>query len=221
MAWVLLIGPGMEQTLPHAVVPYSPVHLAVARPDRFTRMQLLVRGAVFIALGMVGLSFAGIFGFAYLVLPIYAAVRLGSPESARAYLDEDRPRILGLLRWFASLSAWVGLVADRLPTRSPDETVSLTLDEAPTRPTAGSVLARIVTGLPSALVLMVLCSIGVFVWMWAALSILVSERVGPGAFDYLVGLQRWSVRLLAYQAGLVDAYPPFAFADARATTATM
>ena len=96
----------MEQTLPHAAVPYSPVHLAVARPDRFTRMQLLVRGAVFIALGMVGLSFAGIFGFAYLVLPIYAAVRLGSPESARSYLDEDRPRILGFLRWFASLSAW-------------------------------------------------------------------------------------------------------------------
>ena len=37
---------------------------------------------------------------------------------------------------------------------------------------------------------------------------------GPAAFNYLVGLQRWSIRLLAYQASLVDEYPPFSFADA-------
>ncbi len=53
-----------------------------------------------------------------------------------------------------------------------------------------------------------------FVWAWAALSILLWERVGPGAFDYLVGLQRWSIRLLAYQASLVDEYPPFSLSEA-------
>lgn len=33
------------------------------------------------------------------------------------------------------------------------------------------------------------------------------------ASAYLLGLQRWSVRMLAYQACLTDAYPPFSFAD--------
>jgi len=75
------------------------------------------------------------------------------------------------------------------------------------------VLVRVITGLPSALALGFLCWIGVFVWMWAALTILFAERVGPGALAYLTGLQRWSVRLLVYQAGLVDAYPPFSLSD--------
>ncbi len=61
--------------------------------------------------------------------------------------------------------------------------------------------------------LAILCWIGVFVWLWAALSILLFERVGPDAFGYLVGLQRWSIRLLAYQASLVDEYPPFSFTE--------
>lgn len=68
-------------------------------------------------------------------------------------------------------------------------------------------------GLPSALILMLLYSIGALVWLWAALSILVTERVGQGSFDYLVGLQRWTVRLLAYQSSLIDDYPPFSFSD--------
>lgn len=194
-----------------------PVHYDVERPERFTPVQVLARLAAFVALGMLGLSFGTLFAVAYMALPAYAASRLASPDTARDYAREEGPRVLGLLRWFASVSAWVGLVADRLPARSPGETVSLTIDadESP-RPSAGGALLRIVTGLPSALVLMVLCVLGMFVWLWAALSILVNRRIGPGAFEYLVGLQRWSVRLLAYQASLVDMYPPFSFAESPA-----
>lgn len=191
----------------------SPVHLLVARPERFTRMQLLARFAVFLALGLLGLSFATLFAIAYLVLPVFAAVRLGASEATPATRAADRDRVAGLLRWLASLSAWVGLCTDRLPTRDPQETVRLTIDEPAATPSPGAALGRIFTGLPSALVLMVLCWFGLFVWVWAALTILIDERVGRGAFNYLVGLQRWSVRLLAYQAGLVDAYPPFSFAE--------
>lgn len=201
------------------ILTAHPVDYRVARPERFTRGQLLVRFVVFLVLGMFGLSFASIFALAYLGLPLYAAVRIGSLGSGDAYLREDRRRVFGLLRWFASLSAWVGLVAERLPAHSPDETVSLTVADTTPRTTAGSVSLRIFTGLPSALALMVLCWLGVFVWLWAALSILFSERVGPGAFAYLVGLQRWSVRLLAYQAGLIDVYPPFSLSD-RSTRGT-
>jgi hypothetical protein len=191
-----------------------PVHYHVVPPAGFSRLQLLVRFVAFIALGMLGLSFGAFFCFFYLALPAYAASRLiAHGAEPRKYLTEDGPRLIGVLRWFAALGAWTGLVAEQLPSRSPDETIRIEVEPAASVPTPGSVLVRVITSIPSAFVLGILCSIGVFVWTWAALSILFAERIGPGAFAYLTGLQRWSVRLLAYQAGLVDVYPPFSFSD--------
>jgi hypothetical protein len=81
------------------------------------------------------------------------------------------------------------------------------------KPTTASALWRLLLGLPSAIAMWLLGIIGWFVWLWAAFSILVRERVGDGAFAYLSGLQRWVVRLLAYQASLVEDYPPFSFEE--------
>jgi len=183
-----------------------PVRYGVERPQRFTRLQLLIRLVAFCALGVLGLSFGTVFVFAYLALPVFAASRIAAGQ------DVERVRVIAGLRWFAAICAWTGLVAEHLPGRSPPETVRLDVDGL-TRPSASSALWRVVTGIPSALVLGLLYCIGVVVWLWAALSILLYERVGAGAFEYLVGLQRWSVRLLAYQASLVDEYPPFGFDD--------
>jgi hypothetical protein len=190
-----------------------PVHYSVRQPERFTRLQLLIRVVAFIALGAVGLSFGSFFMFAYLALPVYAASRLASRDDASAYLDEDGPRVVKALHWFAALCAWAGLITDTLPSRQPGEAVSLQVENTAARPTAPSAIWRVLVGLPSALILMLLYCVGGFVWLWAALSILFTERVGRGAFEYLVGLQRWTVRLLAYQASLVDEYPPFSFSD--------
>jgi hypothetical protein len=190
--------------------PY-PVRYQVDHPAQFTRLQLLVRVVAFMALGVVGLSFGTVFMFAYLALPVFAASRLAGNDPA-AYLANDGPRIARILRWFAAVAGWAGLITDRLPGASPDETVRLEI--APSgHPTPPSAIWRVLTGLPSAFVLAFLCCIGCFVWLWAALSVLLTQKVGPGAFNYLVGLQRWSVRLLAYQASLVDEYPPFSFSD--------
>ena len=192
------------------MTPY-PVHYNVALPGMFTRLQLAVRFVAFVALGAIGLSFGTVFMFAYLALPVIAASRLARRESS-VYLAEDGPRIVAALRWFAAVAAWAGLVTEHLPASSPAETVKLEV-EAHAQPTSRSALWRVVTGIPSAIALMVLCWLGMFVWLWAALSILFSQRIGPHAFDYLVGLQRWSTRLLVYQASLVDEYPPFSFAE--------
>jgi Domain of unknown function (DUF4389) len=194
-----------------------PVHFSVEHPPRFTRINLLVRVAAFVALGMLGLSFGAVFLFAYLLLPVVATIRLSGSgaDDPGVYLRQDGPKILTGLRWFAALSAWAGLTSERFPTQDPVETVTLEVEATPHRTGArSSAIWRIFTGIPSALVLGILSWIGTFVWLWAALSILISERVGPGAHQFLVGLQRWTVRLLAYQASLVDEYPPFSFTDA-------
>jgi hypothetical protein len=195
------------------MLPTYPVHYTVERPTRFSRLQLLIRVLVFCALGAIGVSFGLAFIVGFLALPIFAAVRLTSRgDKPHAYVAEDGPHVISVLRWFAALSAWVGLVADELPRRSPDEIVQLDVDPD-AKPTPGSALLRLITGIPSAFVLALLGWVGAFVWLWAALSILFTKRVGAGAFNYLVGLQRWSIRLLAYQASLVQEYPPFSFTD--------
>jgi len=189
-------------------MPAYPVHYSVVPSGPFSRLQLLVRLIAFVALGTLGVSFSAIFCFAYLVLPAYAASRLSTAPDR--YVREDGPRVLSVLRWFAAISAWTGLVVDQLPARSPGETIRLEV-EATAPATAGAVLFRVITGLPSAIVLGLLGWIGLLVWMWGALTILLGGRIGEGALGYLTGLQRWSVRLLTYQAGLANDYPPFSF----------
>lgn len=190
--------------------PY-PVHYVVPRPDHFSRLQLIFRLIAFCVVGMLGLSFGAIFAAAYVALPAFAAGRI-SAAGGTAYVERDGPRVTAALRWLAAVSAWAGLIAERPPIDSPEKTIHLEIDGRPLA-TPSSALWRLVTGLPSAIVLSILCWFGVLVWMWAALTVLLNERVGTRAFHYLVGIQRWSVRLLAYQASLVDDYPPFSFGD--------
>lgn len=200
--------------------PTYPVHYAIERPARFTRIQLLIRIVFFCLLGIVGVSFGLAFMVGFVALPVFAAARLTSRgDKPHAYVADDGPHVIAVLRWFAAVSAWAGLIAEELPRRAPDETVRIDV-EADAHPTPGSALLRLITGLPSAFVLAVLGWLGVFVWFWAALSVLFAERVGTGTFNYLVGLQRWSIRLLAYQASLVDEYPPFSFTDGPAELPT-
>jgi len=188
-----------------------PVHYSVERPARFTRFQLVVRILAFMLLGIAGLSLGAVFVFAYLALPAFAAVRLARGRGPTAYLEEDGPRIFRALRGFAAIYAWFGFVVDRLPD-SAEDTVQLEMERSG-HPTPASALWRMLLGLPSALVLSVLCMIGGVVWLWAALTVLLHEQVGEAAFAYLAGLQRWAIRLLAYQASMVAEYPPFSFEE--------
>ncbi len=189
-----------------------PVRYRVEKPARFMRLQLLIRLLAFVVLGLLGLSLGLLFWAAYIGLAVFAAARLSGPRDPAAYMAQDGPRVLRGLTWFAAVLAWLGLVTDRLPDGSPQEVVRIDI-ELSGSPTAASALWRLLIGLPSALVLCLLGVIGWFVWVWAALSVLVNERVGDAALAYLTGLQRWTVRLLAYQASLVEAYPPFSFGE--------
>ncbi len=192
-----------------------PVHYLVEKPVGYSRLQLLIRVVALIALGILGLSLGLIYLVAYLALPAYAAARL-SARGPAAYLREDAAGIVRVLGWLGSIYAWFGLVTDQLPVRAPDELVRVTVEPMGS-PTAVSALWRLLLGLPSALALTILGWLGGLVWLWSVLKVLLFEQVGDGAHAYLTGLQRWSVRLLAYQASLVDVYPPFSFEDALAT----
>src|SRR5688572_23534865 len=113
------------------------VHYQADRPDKFTRVQLAIRAIAFAALGVAGISFGAVFLFLYLALPAFAASRIAA--SPAGYVTEDGPRVLRGLGWLAAVSAWVGLIADRLPRQIPDETVHVAIEGRP-HPSVGSAL---------------------------------------------------------------------------------
>jgi hypothetical protein len=60
------------------------------------------------------------------------------------------------------------------------------------------------------LVVVWLLGIGaIFVAIWAFFAVLFTGSYPPSARDYLVGLQRWTLRVQAYAGFLRDEYPPF------------
>jgi hypothetical protein len=52
-----------------------------------------------------------------------------------------------------------------------------------------------------------------FVAIFAWFAVLFTGRYPRGAFDYLVGVTRWSNRVSAYYMFMVDPYPPFSLDD--------
>src|SRR5262245_10037079 len=105
-----------------------PVHYAVERPLRYTRLQLLVRLAVSVALGILGLSLGLLYLAAFIGLAAYAAARTSGGRDGATYLREDGPRVQRALAWFAAVYAWFGLVTDTPPQHAPDEQVHISIE---------------------------------------------------------------------------------------------
>ncbi len=70
-------------------------------------------------------------------------------------------------------------------------------------------LVKWLLAIPHFIVLMVLGIVAVVVWLFSAVSVVVTGRFPRGAFDFLVGVGRWGARVNAYLLLQVDRYPPF------------
>ena len=179
-----------------------PVELTVEPRERIERVQVLVRLLLLLAIGALGCS--AIYWALYLALPALAAMLLLRKGSER-YLAEDAPRIVRVLRWFASAYGYLWLLTDVLPT-SEGGPIDLRI-EPRGRPTPGSALLRAITSLPALLLLGLLSVVGAVVWIVGAATALAVERIPDFVSRVQALVLRLQFRLVAYHLSLVDVYP--------------
>ncbi|MDP9151169.1 MAG: DUF4389 domain-containing protein [Myxococcota bacterium] len=181
----------------------SRVFFRVAPCARMQRVQVLIRLALFLAIGAVGCS--SVYWLLYLVLPTIAALLISQRGPSR-YLAEDAPRLVGALRWFAAAYAYLWLLTDALPTREGVSPVEFEVQPSGT-PTAASAMLRVLCSLPALVILAVLSMVTAILWPLAALSILVSQRPPTAIAELFAATLQYQLRLFAYHLSLVDLYP--------------
>lgn len=191
----------------------GPVTFDLDRPEKMSRAHVFLRILILVLVSWIAGSGGGL-GLVYIGIPVVAAILIAQ-KSGERYVTEDGERVTGWLAFTVGLLAYVAFLTDELPGA----------DRHPVRfeivrsgsPSIGSALLRIVTAIPSALVLALIGIASSFVGLFAAISILLTESYPERLWDFQRGVVRWEARLLGYLASLVDAYPPFAFETGPAT----
>jgi hypothetical protein len=181
----------------------QPVHLIVERPARISRLHLVIRLVLLLALGALGVS--SVYWALYLALPPLLALAILQKGGGR-YLAEDAPRLVKALHWFAAAYGYLWLLTDVLPSVREAGPVDLKIEVAKA-PTATAALWRLITSLPALVLVVALTVVGTLLWLVGALSVLATERLPVPIADFLALALRVQFRFLAYHLSLVDRYP--------------
>ncbi len=192
-----------------------PVAFDVRPPEEFDKAQVVLRVVIVVVLGWL---LDSIFGAAYLLLPIIAAVLI-SQNGPEQYLAESEQGPTKWLRYLLGFYSYMALATDKIPTGAPEEVVDFKV-QTTGAPTVGSALIRIILAIPHGIVLGLLGIIFAICWIVAAIAILVNGRYPEWAKNFILGYLRWTARVMVYLASLVDEYPPFSFEGGAAAPAS-
>jgi hypothetical protein len=202
-----------------AVRPPYPAALTIDYPDRvmnrltsFFRILTVIPIAIIAALltggswGWEGACAAG----GILLLPLVLMI-LFRKKYPKWWFDWN----LALTRFSYRVCTYLLLMRDEYPSTDEEQAVHLDL----TYPNADSDLGRgwplikWFLAIPHYVVLFFLYIGAVVAWIVAWFAILFTRRYPRGLFDFVLGVQRWSLRVAAYAFLLVtDRYPPFSLA---------
>ena len=204
--------------IPTAPGPYA-ARLTVDYPERLDRLTTLLRVIWIIPIAVIWSLVAGsgdggstggaLFGGLWLAIVLMIAVRVAYP---RWWFDFARE----LTRFGARVGAYLALLTDRLPSTVDEQSVHLEIDYPDVKADLNRWLPLVkwLLAFPHYVVL-VLLWIGVMVAVvisWFA--ILITGRYPRALFDYVVGVNRWTLRVSAYAFLLVtDRYPPFSLKE--------
>ncbi len=185
-----------------------PATFNVTSPEEFDKAQVALRVVIVLVLSFLQIGNI-IFGGAYLILPVLAAVLIAQKGAAQ-YLADAEEGPTKWLRYLMGFFSYMALATDKLPTSDPEAVVDLQVQPTGV-PSIGSSLLRIILAIPHAIVLALLGIIFAICWIVAAIAILINGTYPEWAANFIRGYLRWTARLMVYMASLVDEYPPFSF----------
>jgi hypothetical protein len=201
-----------------APTPYA-ARLTVDYPDRLDRLTTLLRIIWILPIAVIWTLLAGsddggraggaLFGGLWLAIVLMIAVRAVYP---RWWFDFARE----LTRFGARIGAYLALLTDRFPSTVDEQSVHLEIDYPDvTRDLSRWLpLVKWLLAIPHYVVLAFLWIGAVVAIVIAWFAILITGRYPRALFDYVVGVNRWSLRVSAYAFLLVtDRYPPFSLKE--------
>ena len=117
-----------------------------------------------------------------------------------------------LTRFGARVGAYFALLTDRYPSTVEEQSVHLEIDYPDVEQDLNRWLPLVkwFLAIPHYLVLLILVPLSAFAVVFTWFAILFTGRYPRGLFDFVVGVGRWGLRVVAYAFLLVtDQYPPF------------
>ena len=210
---------------PPAPLAAYPLQYSVDYPDRpLNRLTTFFRAFVIIPIAIVLSLVEGGFTYGYgggrtttiaaagglLVLPVLLMI-LFRQKYPRWWFDWN----LQLMRFSARVGVFLALMDDQYPSTDEQQAVHLEFPypDARTDLNRWLPLVKWLLVIPHYVVLLCLYIAAFFVVVAAWFAILFTGRFPRGMFDFLVGVGRWTNRVIAYAHVLVtDRYPPFRLA---------
>ena len=198
----------MEQTTSQTV------SLNIVHQESYSRGQLLLRsffGFIYIIIPhMFVLAFMGLAASVLRFLAFWVILFTG--KHPKGFFDFQ----VGVLRWSYRVNARILNLSDGYPpfgTDATDEHVELNV-VYPEKLNIGTHLLKVFFGffyvlLPHAFCLLFLAIGAYFVVFIAWWAVLFTGKYPKGMHDYVVGILRWQLRIVAYMGFLTDEYPKF------------
>lgn len=181
-----------------------PLRFDVDYPERLSRWKIFVKWLlafphylIVYALGLVAGVITFIAWFAILFTGRY-------PEGLFKF-------VVGYYRWNANVGAYTGLFRDEYPPFSwePGQYPVTFEVDYPERLSRWLIFVKWLLVIPHIIVLALLGIVCALLYFIAFFAILFTGRFPRGAFNFLVGFNRWSYRINVYCMLMRDEYPPF------------
>ena len=200
-----------------------PVQYSVDYPEgprnRLTALvRIILAIPILILIGLVsGYSSSGNLTIDQVIAPLFAGGVVWLATLLMLLFRQKYPRWwfdwnLELQRFGARVGAYTMLLRDEYPSTDEEQSVHLDIPY----PEAGQNLNRFMPlikwllAIPHYIILTVLWVIAFIITIIAWFAILIVGRYPKGMFDFVVGISRWTYRVIAYVAILsTDRYPPF------------
>jgi hypothetical protein len=119
---------------------------------------------------------------------------------------------LAMSKFSYRVSSYILLLRDEYPSTDEEQSVhlDLTYPDAKNQIGRGWPLIKWFLAIPHYIVLIFLFVAVIMCWIIAWFAILFTGRYPKGLFEFIVGVQRWALRVTAYALLLItDKYPPF------------